>query len=102
MQISLPSLGGSPVHFTHGEPIMKANFFGLNDSQLHTVVSASRYPSYCLHQGRIQDFVLGGAYRQGCRRRARHDRSACQAGLSAWPGRPDSHLTGRDPPTKGE
>ena len=49
MQIILPSLGGSPVHFTHGEPITKANFFGLNDSQLHTVASASRYPSYCLH-----------------------------------------------------
>ena len=28
-------------------------------------------------------------------------RPAGQTGLSAWPGRPDSHLTGRDPPTKG-
>ena len=28
--IILSSLGGSLVHFTHGEPIMKANFFGLN------------------------------------------------------------------------
>ena len=45
MQIILPWLGGSPVHFIHGDPIMKANFFGLNnDSQLHTAVSASRYP----------------------------------------------------------
>ena len=26
--------------------------------------------------------------------------SACQGGLSAWPGKPDPDLAGRDPPTR--